>query len=240
VHQRSWLSKVKNIYELGAWNSCRKDWERLDFDFCESKGYQRLQAHRQKRTPVDAKYQEFFNDGMHDAWIVADRRENDYRLWFACRWANELGKNLAERVSREIPETLFTIEVICRKVHCVRWAESTFSGNLKFWNPVWKRFEGATSEFALDEDGFGTLANDWLYTEQDRLQWILRCHSPVANQGTIYGMIDCEEITVVDHRERQLKSVFGESTAEYWREFLNLSYPDQYLDNECLPDIILD
>ena len=229
--KQTWLRKVKRIYDLGAWNMSPRDMDRdEEFDVGLNRKLPKLCAHHQNGMPVGEQFREHFHCGHHDDFIVGHHRDHDYHLFLGCAWANDLQRQIREALEVKVPQSVFTVEIVCHDAQYVRWAESDRDGNLRFWRPDW---EGAQKlEFA-------TLARDWFFSEDGQVQWVVHVHNLFSRKGggDCFGMIDCERLTVVDHRERLLVETWGDAIVPYWRALMALPLHDRYRDHIDLPDI---
>lgn len=222
----SWLAKVKSIYDLGSWNSCSRDWVREDFSIDrEERRARKFLEHLQKGMPVAEEFRPWFHNSLHDDWIVWHQRDDDYRLYVACRWADDLHRTLLEQSGLAIGSSYFLSEIVCHKASHVRWSKCDQNGGLTFWRPNWERNDFKSVNEPGDLKSRCDLLSDWFFTEDSRIQWIVKAH-PIGADFT-YGMVDCEAMSVVDHRERQLFSVWGEKVIPLWRSILALPYHER-------------
>ena len=222
----SWLSKVKNIYDLGSWNSSPKDWEREGYsNEDEDRRERKFLEHLERGMPVSEEFRPWFHNSLHDEWIVWHERDDDYKLYVACRWADDLHSTLLEQSGLATGSTFFLSEIICHKASYVRWSKSDQNGSLTFWRPNWEKNNFKSTNKPGDLESRCDLLSDWFFTEASRTQWIVKAHPIGAD--FIYGMIDCEAMSVVDHRERQLVSVWGGRVIPLWRSILAVPYKER-------------
>ncbi len=226
----SWLAKVKNIYELGSWNSCSRDWVREDFSIeRDERRHRKFAEHIKRGMPVAEEFQPWFHNSLHDDWIIWHERDDDYRLYVACRWADDLHSTLLENCGHKAISTYFLSEIVCHQASYVRWSKSDQDGGLTFWRPNWEKNNFKSINKPGDLESRCDLISDWFFTEESRIQWIVRAY-PIGSPsfaGYVYGMIDCESISVIDHRERQLVSVWGEQVLPIWRAIVALPYHER-------------
>lgn len=227
MSKTSWLADVENIYDLGSWNSCSRDWEREGFsNVKEDRRQEKWRRHLEAGMPVKEEFRAWFHNSLHDDWIVWHQRDEDYRLYIACRWADDLHEILLEKSGREAENTYFLSEIVCHTASFVRWSLSSQQGGLTFWRPNWEKNDFQTINKPGALENRCDLLSDWFFTEDSRTQWIVKAaplRSPSID-GYAYGMIDCEEVTVIDHRERQLVSVWGEDVIPIWRSVVGQPY----------------
>lgn len=115
----------------------------------------------------------------------------------------------------------FVIEFICHNVHLVRWTVADGRGRLRFVRPPWDKvkFQGVNS--LTESEPPSEILSDWFFTEHDRVQWIVQAYiwGRHFQSHYAYGMIDCDRVSVVDHRERQLIDFWGKGVATPWRAY---------------------
>jgi len=236
--QKSWLADVKTIYDLGQWCACRVDWDRdcVDEGYMDRK-YKKLWAHHALGCPVAPEFQRYFHSALHDDWVLGQRRDKDFRLFVGCRWADDLHRMLCDKTEMELPPTYYIEEIVLHKCHYARWARSDQRGNLTFWQPPFheQTFERVNAAPGLEP--YEDFLTDWFFTEDNRLQWVLVVDGRRSGNGYCYGMFDCESVSVVDHRERQMVATWGEAVRPLWNAYAALPILERYPDNIVLPDI---
>jgi len=240
--QKSWLADVKTIYDLGQWCACRVDWDRdcVDEEHMDRK-YKKLWAHHALGCPVAPKFHRYFHSALHDDWVLGQRRDKDFRLFVGCRWADRMHRMLCDKTETELPPTYYIEEIVLHKCHYARWAKSDGWGKLTFWKPEFDVDSFEQVNVAPTQDPVEDLSRDWFFTEHNRVQWIVELHlyrtkSP-RGDGYGFGMFDCESVSVVDHRERQMVATWGEAVRPLWNAYAALPILERYPDNIVLPDI---
>lgn len=212
---RSWLAKAKSIHDLGAHfyvPKSKHSWVEEREDKAEDKWLERLQRPK----PVAEKWLPFFGSRMHDSWVMGvERNADEVRVRLDCIHADIFAIGLAEvlvidRIRRQWP-----VDLVFHQPHHLRAARHLPSGGLRFYD-VRRLYSTGPQEGPQ-------FLHDWFFDEDDRIQWISEIWNWESNSKeskSIYLMIDCERVSVVDRRAKVLASVFGPAVLSLWSDAL--------------------
>lgn len=177
-----------------------KPWDEKRDDRAEAK----KDAHIAKPLAVAEIYKPYFRCQLHDSTVVSHKRTDAaFTLSFDYIGAADFAHSLAEELELDPVEEVWRVDLNFLNPHLVRFATAKAHRGLLF-KPVEE----------IDRCDF---LSDWFFTEDDRMQWIAEFWSA---GGCHHLMVDCEDVSVIDHCPKLFEKHFGKGGARLYLDAL--------------------
>lgn len=217
--KKSWLSNAKRVEDIGGysyWPIGGMEWD--------EKREERSEAKRQilvsKPLPVSDAIKPYFGCRLHDSSVLGLERTNKAaRISLFNVNASDFARNLCQHLELDEIEIVWKTDLCFEQPYCLRMAWPEPHRGLIFSRP----------EVAVGAD----LISDWFFTEDSRVQWIAELWKSGnhSQSTTLYLMIDCERVDVVDHCITLFERHFGKGGRQLYLDALSAAAGEDCMFN---------
>ncbi len=213
---KSWLEKARTLHDIGASLDTLSYRKKHDL-ICEER-YERRWRQLGRHLPVSEDLRRYFGSYLHDSSTIGfDRKGDSATLSLHSVYGDQFDWTLraiqrVDHLRTGPPEHLYRIDLQFSGVHYCTTKEGYLNRDL-----VYGRWPGPSS---LDPEKGDELLDDYFFTEDDRLQWVAHIwrREPTSSRrwNTVYLLIDCESVSVVDLQAEAAELNFGPFARTLW------------------------